>query len=156
MFESNQTLVPEIVLYCKTLFMQHTSLLLGPATFWEELVVSIIISFVSLSWIYKKTFYCKYHLHRTQHTLTKILCWVWLLKPSSLKSFGRVLILQAQVVSLGSSCRPGDCTNIAFVVFQSNSNFEKGVKECVSSFPFYMYHYSFWISVKNVYDPTLG
>ncbi len=33
--------------------------------------MSIIISFLSLSCIYKKAFYCKYHLHRAQHTLTK-------------------------------------------------------------------------------------
>ena len=45
MFESNQTVVLEVFLYCKTLFMQHTSLLLGPTTLWKELGMSSIISF---------------------------------------------------------------------------------------------------------------
>jgi hypothetical protein len=72
MFESNQTLVPEVLPYCKTLFMQHTYLLLGPATLWKELGMSVIISFfIFIICMLKRTFYCKYHLRRTHHTLTK-------------------------------------------------------------------------------------
>ena len=111
--------------------------------------------------ILKWAFYCKYHLHRTQHTLTKYLLLSWALQTLQLaKVLGACTNMYTYNYILHHLWAAAAQVVVAMVLhlfFQRNSNSgKKKQKECVSSFPFYVQCYSFWLSVKNVYRPILG
>ena len=147
MFETNQTLVPEVLSYCKTLFIQHTSLLLGPATLWKEWGVSIIISFfIFIICILKMGILLQISFAlNTSYSDQTSFCWVWLLKPSGLQRFLECthVHLQLHFLSLVNSFCTGDCNGIAVSFFKVNLLWIKEQRNVYHNFLFTCMHYSF-------------
>jgi hypothetical protein len=121
MFENNQTLVPEALLYCKTLFMRHTSLLLGPATLRKTLGMSIIISSFYVSHLYFKMSILLQISFAQNTACSDKISFVELSSPNlaASKGFGsmyKYVHLQLHSSSLVSSCcTGGGCNGIAFI-----------------------------------------